>query len=161
MGKTRGHGTRKGGASSGRSRGGRGGGRPAKDGAASDFESGSDSDRGAEDKTAKVKKQGELLAFRSAQTRSDSLEIRKSLPMLSYRIQALSGAPAGFVARTGRAWKPTCIMAPMRIASLRYCRIMACVRICKSLLERVFSQRSFESRSATVNLFSARTLGSV
>lgn len=75
MGKTRGHGTRKGGASSGRSRGGRGGGRPAKDGAASDFESGSDSDRGAEDKTAKVKRQGELLAFQSAQTRSDSLEI--------------------------------------------------------------------------------------
>lgn len=57
MGKTRGHGTRKGGAASGRSRGGRGGGRPAKDGAASDFESGSDSDSNSE-KVMKVKKPG-------------------------------------------------------------------------------------------------------
>jgi len=72
MGKTRGHGTRKGGASSGRSRGGRGGGRPAKDGAASDFESGSDSDRGFEEKKEKVKKQVGQPATAGMMPSSDS-----------------------------------------------------------------------------------------
>ena len=57
MGKTRGHGTRKGGASSGRARGGRGK-RPATEAAASDY-SGSESE---DEKVAKVKvkRDGEL-----------------------------------------------------------------------------------------------------
>ncbi len=56
MGKTRGHGTRKGGASSGRSRGGRGF-RPATEAAASDYDEDSE-----EEKTTKVrvKRDGEL-----------------------------------------------------------------------------------------------------
>lgn len=58
MGKTRGHGTRKGGAASGRSRGGRGW-RPATDAAASDY-SGSESEEEKVVKT-KVKREGEKL----------------------------------------------------------------------------------------------------
>lgn len=104
MGKTRGHGTRKGGAASGRSRGGRGGGRPAKDGAASDFESESSSSDSGNEKVMKVKKPGGQPSTAGMMpTDSDSEEEEQCQPQPPKPVAPPAPAPRAQPARKAAA----------------------------------------------------------